>query len=97
MKRSTWVVLLTLYAVAAIGVLFLGTAVPPCFGNAQGQVSPECVAAWEAGRWLPSRLIDDVGAPLAAVLTFVVLTCVTLVVDLVRKRRKRPTSDIRAR
>ena len=97
MKRTTWAVLLALFAIVAIAVLFLGTAVPPCFGNAQGVVSPDCIASWEAGRWLPSRLIEDFGAPSAAALTFVALTCGTLIVDLVRRRRKRPTSDTRAR
>jgi hypothetical protein len=89
MMRKTWALLVAIYGVAAIAVLFLGTAVPPCFGNAQGQVSPERIANWEAGRWLSSRLVDDFGAPLGASLTFAALTCGTLVVDLVRRWRSR--------
>jgi dolichol kinase len=89
MTRKTWALLVAIYGVAAIAVLLLGAALPPCFGNAQGQVSPECIANWEAGRWLPSRLIDNFGAPLGAALTFAALTCGTLVVDLVRRRRSR--------
>jgi hypothetical protein len=82
--------LLALYALAALAVMFLGPQVPPCFGDAQGQVSEGCLAQWQAERSLfPDRLVDVVGAPLAAGLTFLGLTCATLLVDFARRTHSR--------
>lgn len=87
MTRERWSVLLALYALAALAVVFLGTSVPACFGDAAGQMSADCVARWEAGRSLIERFVEALGWPAAAALTFFGLTAATLIVDLGRRRR----------
>jgi hypothetical protein len=101
MTRRTWAKLLALYALAALVVPFLGTSVPSCFGRpgpGGGQMSPACIAAWEAGRSLfPDRFVEAVGAPASAVLTFLALVAVTLAVDLARRRLGHRPRDIQRR
>jgi hypothetical protein len=96
MTRTTWAVLLAIDAIAGLGVLFLGTSIPPCFGDASGHISAECLATWEAGRSLfPDRYAAALGGPIpAAAVTFLTLTGVTIVIDLARRRFRRRASDI---
>jgi hypothetical protein len=99
MTRATWAVLLGTYAIIGLVVLFVGGTIPSCFGDASGHMSAECVARWEAGRSLfPDRYAAALGGPIpAAVVTFLTLLGGTLVIDLVRRRRRSRASDFRAR
>jgi hypothetical protein len=76
MSRTRWAALFALYAVASLVVMvFLGPQIPNCFGSVPtGQMSPECVAAWQASRSVLDRLL---GTPLGAVVMFVALTAGT--------------------
>lgn len=86
MTRTRWFALLALYGGAAIAsMLVLGGQIPPCFGTVPtGQVTPECYAAWQAGRSWVDRLFDT---PLGGVAVFLVLAAGTWVVTLVARRR----------
>ena len=90
MNRTTWAVLLSLYGLVALAVPFLGYSLPPCFGNAEGQISAECMARWEAAMPLfPERLVYVLGVPTSALVTFLTLTGMTLVIDVSRRSRRR--------
>jgi hypothetical protein len=90
MTRRTWILLLALYTAVAAAVPLVGYSLPPCFGNAQGQVSAECLAQWEAALPLfPHRLVAVLGVPVSALVTFYTLAGLTLIVDVVRRIRGR--------
>jgi hypothetical protein len=99
MTRTTWAILLGIYAIIGLVVLFVGGTIPFCFGDAPGHMSAECVAKWEAGRSLfPDRYAAALGGPIpAAAVTFLTLLGGTLVIDLVRRRRRSRASDISKR
>lgn len=89
MTRTTWAVLLALYALAALVVPVVGFSLPPCLGNAEGHLSAGCMAQWEASMpLLPQRFVEVLGVPQAAVVTFLALAGTTVVVDAVRRVRK---------
>jgi hypothetical protein len=91
MNRKTWALLLALFALVALAVPFVGYSLPPCLGNAEGQVSAECIARWEDAMPLfPQRFVERLGVPLSAVVSFLALTGTTLVVDAARRSRRRP-------
>jgi hypothetical protein len=90
MRRKTWALLLALFALAALAVPFLGYSVPFCTGGFQGQVSAECVARWEGAMPVfPQRFVHLLGVPMAAMVSFLALTGITLVFDLARRSRRR--------
>ena len=97
MTRTTWALLVSLYGLAGIAVLFLGVSIPPCFGDATGHMSAECVARWEAGRNIAERVLDTVGGPAAAATVFLGLTGLTVFIDLAWRVLRRPPGDVRRR
>lgn len=98
MRWTTWAKLLALYVLVAVAVPFVGYSLPPCFGNAEGVISPACMIPWEAAMPLfPERFVYVLGAPMSGVVTFLALTGATLVVDLARRFRARRSSDLHSR
>lgn len=88
MSRTTWAILLVFYAVVAVAIPFVGYSLPPCFGNAEGHISPECMAGWQAAMPLfPQRFVYVLGVPMSAVVTFAALTGMTLAIDAARRSR----------
>ena len=86
MSRTTWAILLVLYAAVAVAIPFVGYSLPPCFGNAEGQVSPECVTQWQTAMPLfPDRFVYTLGVPMSGLVSFLALTGITLAVDLARR------------
>src|SRR2546428_6064877 len=78
MTRRRWVFVLAIYAGAGVlAYLFLGGAIPPCFGTAPtGAISAECSADWQASRAVLDRLFNT---PLGGVAVFLALTVGTWV------------------
>jgi formate hydrogenlyase subunit 4 len=89
MTRTKWVSALTLYVlVSVLAAIFLKAQVAPCFGVVPtGQMSAECLAAWQAQRPWWDTMFDT---PLGAVALFFALTAGTWVaVGLARRLRQR--------
>lgn len=98
MSRTTWAILLALYALVALAIPLVGYSLPPCFGNAEGHVSAECMGRWEAAMPVfPQRFVYVLGVPMSAVVSFLSLTGMTLVIDVARRFRSGRTSDIHRR
>ena len=78
--------LIALYALLAIvGIVFLGNAIPPCFGDASGHVSKECYDHWLATR---SPVESFFSTPWPSVVTHVGASALTIWWDR-RSRRRR--------
>jgi hypothetical protein len=91
MSRTAWAILLVVYAAVAVAIPIVGYSLPPCFGNAEGHISPECMAQWEAAMPLfPQRFVYLLGVPMSALVSFLALTGMTLIVDVTRRFRRRP-------
>ena len=79
--------LIALYAVIAIvGVVFLGSSVPQCFGDSTGHMSQACVDRWLANRPLFEAFIST---PWPAVGFFFVASGLTILWSRRRSRRSR--------
>jgi hypothetical protein len=90
MSRTQLLLVLGAEVVAALLVPVFGYSVPPCVGNAAGQVSADCVAGWEATMPLvPNRFVEVLGVPASVAVTFLVLAGVTLLIVGLRRRRRR--------
>lgn len=90
MSRTTWVVLLALCGLVALAVPLVGYSLPPCLGNFEGHISPECMAHWESAMPLfPQRFVYLLGVPMSAVVTFLALAGGVLVYGWARRRRRR--------
>ena len=90
MSRTTWVILLALYALVALAVPLVGYSLPPCLGNSEGHISADCLAHWEAAMPVfPQRFVYLLGVPMSAVVTFLALAGGTLVYGWARRRRRR--------
>jgi hypothetical protein len=72
MTRRRWAAVLAIYGVAAIvAMVFTGPQIPNCFGSVpNGEMSPACIAAWQASR---STLDQLLGTPSGALLLFLAL------------------------
>jgi hypothetical protein len=89
MSRTTWAILLALYGLVALAIPLVGYSLPRCFGNAEGYVSADCMARWEAAMPLfPERFVYLLGVPMSAVTSFLALTGITLLVDVARRFRR---------
>lgn len=91
MTGRSWAILLATHLILSAAVLFLGGTLPPCLGDATGQVSAGCLATWEAGRLLfPDRFTEALGGPVpASAVTFLTLTGVTMLIDVAYRWRRR--------
>ena len=91
MSRARLGVLISFYTVvAALGAVFMGTSIPPCFGSVPGgRMSQACIDHWLASRspveWLFS-------SPWTAVGFFVVASGLTIL-WFRRQRRGSPRSS----
>lgn len=89
MRRRTLLRLLGLCALVAVAVPLVGYSVPSCFAPAGGQVSAECISRWEAGMSpFPDRFVYVLGAPMSAIVTFLVLAGGALVFMTLRRTRR---------
>jgi hypothetical protein len=74
----------------------MGYSLPPCLGNADGQVSADCIARWEAAMPVfPDRFVYLLGVPMSAVVTLIALIGITLVFDVARRALRSSSSDTR--
>lgn len=92
MSRTKSVLLLGADVVAALLVPFFGYSLPPCLGNAAGQVSADCVAGWEATMPLvPNRFVEVLGVPASVGVTFLLLAGVNVLIVALRQPRRSET------
>jgi len=88
--------LLILFGLISLAIPFVGYSLPPCFGRVpDGQISPECIAQWQAAMPVfPQRFVYVLGVPMSVVVSFLALTGIALMVDVARRSRQSSSSGI---